>query len=91
MGQQQWRPTRPEFICQEHGIVEPSEVPEEIREFKNCRMTIVRMERAVCGRMLARDDPEWKELRRLWAKTEREQPRYDAFETFAPICSYATR
>jgi hypothetical protein len=53
--------------------VEPREVGEEIREFKNCRMTIVRMECPLCGRVVARDDPEWKELRQLWAGRGRMQ------------------
>lgn len=68
--QQQWRPSQPEFICDEHGIVEPRQVAEETREFKNCRMTIVRMECPMCGRVLSRDYPEWKELRELWANQE---------------------
>jgi hypothetical protein len=50
--------------------VEPRQVAEETREFKNCRMTIVRMECPMCGRVLSRDDPEWKELRELWANQE---------------------
>ena len=68
MSGQRWYPTKPEFRCEEHGVVEPKQVVEEVRQLKNCRITIVRMECPLCGRWLARDDPEWKELRHLMGK-----------------------
>jgi len=56
------------FKCQQHGIVEPKQVPEKVLEFKNSRMTIVRMECPLCGCRLIREDPKWQELRELMGK-----------------------
>ncbi len=66
-GKQEWYPVKPEFRCPQHGVVEPTQVTEEVREFKNCTMTVVHMECPICGRRVSRDDPEWKELREQWA------------------------
>lgn len=48
IGKQEWYPVRPEFRCQQHGVVEPTQVTEEVREFKNCTMTVVRMQCPIC-------------------------------------------
>lgn len=66
--EQKWYPVKPEFRCEIHGVVEPKQVAEDVREFKNCTMTVVRMECPLCGQRVARDDPEWKELRELMGK-----------------------
>jgi hypothetical protein len=65
---QKWYPVKPEFKCARHGVVEPRQIPEDVREFGNCTMTVVRMECPICGSMVARDDPQWKELRELMGK-----------------------
>ena len=65
VGKQEWYPGKPEFRCQQHSIVEPTQVTEEVREFKNCIMTVVNMRCPICGRRVARDDLEWQELREV--------------------------
>ena len=54
MGQEESRRRPPDFICEEQGIVQPRQVADEIREFKNCRMTVVRMECPTCGTKMFR-------------------------------------
>jgi hypothetical protein len=62
---QKWYPNKPEFVCSNHGPVEPRQVVERVQEFSNCTMSVVRMECPVCGQAVSRIDPEWKELREL--------------------------
>jgi len=40
----------------------------KVIEFKNVRVTRVRMECPICGRVLIREDPQWKESRELMGK-----------------------
>ncbi len=68
---QEWHPNKPDFVCSEHGPVEPRQVVEHVQEFSNCTMSVVRMECPVYGQVVSRIDPEWKELRELLKNEER--------------------
>jgi len=62
------------FRCPSHGTVEPKQTPEKVLQFKGCEMTVVRMECPFCGQRVAREEPEWKEMREL-AKQSGRRPQ----------------